>query len=402
LYGAAAARAAATGVVGVLLGLYLAERGYGPARIGIIVGIGLAGSALGTAAVTAYGDRVGRRGALLLLGALGASGLLGMALANGLLALGVAAFVGMVNGVGRDRSPAQVLEQSVLADAVPAAGRTGAFTRYTFIQDVCAALGSLAIGAPALLFAHWGVSLALGYRAMFLLAAAVAAVPIALYARLPHALRSPGAGLPQQTRHAPIRRESARRVHALAALFALDSLGGGFLASAVLAYWFFRRFGLGGETLGPVFFAARALNALSYPCAGWLARRIGLIHTMVFTHLPSSAIMALLPLFSSPLLVIGLFLLREGLVQMDVPARQSYVAAVTAPSERAYALGLTGLVRNIGWMVGPPLAGTTMASFGLGAPLVLGAASKMVYDLALYRAFRHVPASEERRPIARA
>jgi predicted MFS family arabinose efflux permease len=159
-------------------------------------------------------------------------------------------------------------------------------------------------------------------------------------------------------------------------LFALDSLGGGLLAGSIVTYWFFRRFGLSGDVLGPVFFVARGLNAWSYLGAELLARRVGLLR--------------------GPL-AIALFLAREALVQMDVPARQSYLAAVTEPGERTFALGITGLVRNVGWACGPPLAGWAMSAFGLGAPLVLGAGLKVVYDLALYASYRHVRPAEEAR-----
>ena len=174
-------------------------------------------------------------------------------------------------------------------------------------------------------------------------------------------------------------------------LFALDSLGGGFLAGSILSYWFFKRFGLSGEVIGPLFLGARALNAASYFGADFLSRRIGLIRTMVFTHLPSSAFLLFLPWTRTQVLAGSLFLAREALVQMDVPARQAFVAAVTRPGERVYAFGVTGLVRNVGWAVGPGLAGWSAELLGLGAPLVLGAGLKMVYDLLLYRSFLKEP-----------
>ena len=163
----------------------------------------------------------------------------------------------------------------------------------------------------------------------------------------------------------------------------------------MLSYWFFQRFGLTGAVLGPLFFATRVLNAASYLVAERLARRIGLLRTMVFTHLPSSLILLLLPLAPSAWAAAAILLLREALVQMDVPTRPSYVAAVTPPGDRAFALGVTGLVRNIGWATGPAGAGWAMQSLGLGAPLVLGAGLKIVYDGLLYRAFRQVRPPEE-------
>jgi predicted MFS family arabinose efflux permease len=173
----------------------------------------------------------------------------------------------------------------------------------------------------------------------------------------------------------------------LTGLFALDSLGGGFLAGSILSYWFIKRFGLTGEVIGPLFLVARGLNAGSYFVAEALARRLGLVRTMVFTHLPSSAFLLVLPWAPSALVAILLFLAREALVQMDVPARQAFVAQVTRPGERVYAFGVTGLARNVGWAAGPGLAGWSAQTFGLGVPLVIGAGLKMAYDLLLYHSF---------------
>ena len=283
------------------------------------------------------------------------------------------------------------MDQSLLADAHETAGRTAAFTRYTFAQDVLGALGSLAAAAPAVLGAHFGLGTVTAYRWTFLGAATLSLAPAALYARV----RDPNAAAAPDGLTGRLRPESRRRVSGLVGLFALDSVGGGFLAGSILSYWFFRRYGLGGEALGPVFFAARALNAASYFGAAALARRVGLIRTMVFTHLPSSVLLLALPFVAAPWLAIALFLVRESLVQMDVPARQAYVAAVTGPGERTFALGVTSLARNVGWATGPGLAGAAMSALGLSAPLFAGAGLKIVYDAALYASYRHVrPAAD--------
>jgi len=353
--------------------------------LGLIVALGLAGNAAGTALVALRGDRLGRVRALVLVSALSAAGLAGLASATGPAVLGVAALLGMVNGMGRDRGPAQAMDQSLLADTVESGGHTAAFTRYTFAQDVMGGLGSLAAAVPAVLQAHFGIAEVAGYRWTFLGAAALSLAPIALYARV----RDP-AVVPTPDTAPRLRPESRRRIRGLVALFALDSVGGGLLAGSILSYWFFRRYGLGGEALGPVFFAARALNAASYFAAAALARRLGLVRTMVFTHLPSSVVLLALPFVAAPWLAIALFLVRESLVQMDVPARQAYVTAVTVPGERTFALGVTSLARNLGWATGPALAGAAMTVLGLGAPLFAGAGLKIVYDVALYASYRRV------------
>lgn len=356
--------------------------------MGLVVGLGLAGNAAATAVVAVRGERLGRLPALLVATVLSAGGLLAMALGKHAGALGLGAFIGLVNGMGRDRGPAQTVEQSVLADAVSGGERTLVFARYAFIQDLCGALGSLAAGIPALAARIGHGTEAQAGRATLAAAAVVSLLPLLLYARLKPGATAPVApAAPQGS--AGTSAETRRRVARLTGLFALDSLGGGFLAGSIVTYWFFRRFGVSGDVLGPLFFAGRILNGLSYYAADFLARRIGLIRTMVYTHLPSSAVLLALPFVGRPWMAIMIFLVRESLVQMDVPTRQAYVAAVTGPGERTFALGVTGLARNVGWAAGPALAGAAMASFGLGAPLIAGAFLKIVYDLALFASFRH-------------
>lgn len=339
------------------------------------------------------GDRIGRVAALHAAAALSAAGLGALALGSAPATLGAASLLGMVNGMGRDRGPAQTLEQSLLADGVADAERTAVFARYALIQDASGALGSLAAGLPAVLQRIAGWEPVAAAQWTFGGTAALSLVPLALYARIPE---SSAAAAGRTGEGSAVSAGTVRRVAGLTGLFALDSLGGGFLAGSIITYWFFRRFGLSGDVLGPLFFAGRILNGASYYAADFLARRIGLIRTMVFTHLPSSLVLLALPLAGSGWVAMLLFLIRESLVQMDVPTRQSYVAAVTLPGERTFALGATGLARNVGWAVGPALAGWTIGAFGLGAPLVAGASLKIVYDLALFGSYRRVGAAQER------
>jgi MFS family permease len=201
---------------------------------------------------------------------------------------------------------------------------------------------------------------------------------------------------------APVRQAGPRLSHGsrgillrISALFALDSLAGGLLTTALLAYFFHERFGVGADRVGLLFFAARVLNALSHMGAAWLARRIGLVNTMVFTHVPASLLLVTVAFAPSFPVAAVLFLLREGLVEMDVPTRQSYVMAVVRPAERTFASGLTHLVRMGGWAVGPAFAGLFMQGVSLLAPLILGAAMKIGYDGMLYAAFRRIRPPEE-------
>ncbi|MBI4363856.1 MAG: MFS transporter, partial [Candidatus Latescibacteria bacterium] len=189
--------------------------------------------------------------------------------------------------------------------------------------------------------------------------------------------------------------ESKRRIAGLAGLFAMDSVGGGFLTGALLSYWFFVRFGVGEATLAPLFLAARLANGASHLAAAWIARRIGLLRAMVFTHLPSSLLLLTVPVAPSFPIAALLFLLRECLVEMDVPTRQSYVVAVVKPEERAAAAGATNLVRTVGWAVAPAFAGAAMQGIALWTPLAAGASLKIAYDLLLYRAFAKIKPPEE-------
>ncbi|HSQ01009.1 MAG TPA: MFS transporter [Candidatus Dormibacteraeota bacterium] len=381
-------RAFATGMVGVLLGLYLARLGFGPALIGAIVGIGLAGAAGATLAVTMVGDRFPRRGWLIGLSLLSAGGTLVVAGASSGFVLAVAAALGMLNGMGRDRGAALVVEQAALPATTDDHGRTTAFAWLGVLQDGGHALGGLAAGLPALLGRGDDVAT---LRLTMAVPAVLALVSALLYVRLSPAIE-PVAAAASGRRLSP---ESRGIVARLAALFAVDSIAGGFLATALLAYFLAERFAVGGGLLGPLFFVARVANAGSHLTAAWLARRIGLVNTMVFTHIPSSVLLITIPWAPNFPVAAALFVLREALVEMDVPTRQSYTMAVVRPEERTTAAGVTNLVRLAGWAVGPAVAGALMQGGVLAGPLYVGAAMKIAYDLLLYRAFRGIPPPEE-------
>ena len=388
LYASAFLRSTATGLVGVLTGLHLAAAGLGDAELGVVIACGLGAAALAALAVTLAGDRLGRRRSLVAVALLGGAGGAAFALAASPLLLALAAFLGMVNGMGRDRGAALVLEQAALPATTDDAGRTAAFAAYNVAQDLGHAAGALLASMPAL-FRGAGLDALAASRSSLLVYAALALLPVALYARLSPAIEAPRA---PRVRLGP---ESRRRVTRLAALFALDSVGGGFLTTALVALFFHQRFGAGEGALAALFFGARILNAVSHIGAAFLAKRIGLVNTMVFTHLPSSLLLATVTIAPSFEVAVLLFLLREGLVEMDVPTRQSYVVAVVAPEERTVAAGVTHIVRMAGWAIAPAAAGLLAAGDDLGAPLVVGAALKIVYDITLWLAFRRVRPPEE-------
>jgi len=394
LYASAFLRALATGLVGVTLGLHLDARHLGVAAIGAVVSAGLAGAAVASVIATFRGDAIGRRRFLVVLALLMAAGGAVVALANGFWTIAIAAFIGMVNGMGRDRGAGLVIEQAVLPATVPDQRRTRAFALYNVFQDAGHAFGALLASAPSLL-ARAGIAEARGLTATMLLYAVLALAPLPFVWGLSAAVeaRAGGPGAAPRVRLSP---ETRRILTRISALFGIDSLAGGFLTTALLAYFFHHRFGAGPGAIGALFFGARVANALSHLAAAWLAPRIGLVNTMVFTHIPSSLLLVTVAFAPNFPVAAALFLLREGLVEMDVPTRQSYVMAVVRPEERTVASGITHLVRLGAWAVAPAFAGLFMSGTALLAPLVVGGAMKIAYDLLLYRAFRHLRPPEER------
>jgi hypothetical protein len=306
------------------------------------------------------------------------------------VAIGIAAFVGMLNGMGRDRGAALALEQAVLPATATDAERTRVLAWYNVLLDAGHALGSLLAGLPVLLRSAAHLSNPDSLRAVLVLYAAMMFASALLYLGLSPAVES----TTRRTR-VVLSRESRGMLWRICALFSIDGLGGGFLTTALLSFFFFKRFGTNEQVIGLLFFGARVMNAGSHLGAAWLAKRIGLVNTMVFTHVPSSLLLITVPFAPTFPIAAALFLLREGLVEMDVPTRQSYVMAVVKPEERTVASTLTALVRLGAWAVAPSFAGLFMRGNSMAAPLFIGAGMKLSYDVLLYRAFKGRKAPEE-------
>jgi hypothetical protein len=256
--------------------------------------------------------------------------------------------------------------------------------------DLGHALGALAAGAPALIARTTSLSGVAPHRATLLICAACGLAAIAIYRRVGGALdvdTAPKIELTPQSRAIVVR---------ISSLFAIDSLAGGFLTTAMLSFFFFERFGVSEAVVAGLFFGARILNAVSHLGAAWLAKRIGLVNTMVFTHIPSSVLLVTVAFAPTFAVAAVLFLIREGLADMDVPTRQSYVLAVVEPRERTVVSGVTTLVRVAAWAVAPAFAGLIMTGDTMFLPLVIGAGMKIGYDLLLWRAFRGIKPPEER------
>lgn len=395
IYAAASLRSLGVGLTGLILGIYLSRAGFSATLIGVVIAAGLAGTALATLIVTFRADRLGRRRTLITLSLLGALGGLGLALTADLPGVLLLSFLGMLNGMGRDRGAAYALEQAIIPETTIAERRTWALAWYNLVLDAGHALGALA-GAVPFLFRRWlEVDPLSSYHLTFGLYATLSLLSAALYAFLSPKIEAAGVAASAAKEPAKLSPQSKKIVTKLAALSGLDSLGGGFLTSALIAYWFFRRFGVSEATLGPLFFAVRLLNAASYLVAAWLARRFGLLNTMVFTHIPSSLFLLALPFAPSFSWAVACFLARESLVEMDVPTRQSYILAVVQPNERTFASGITNLTRNAAWATAPSFAGYFMQHLALAAPLFAGGGIKIVYDLVLYGAFRRLRPPEE-------
>jgi MFS family permease len=390
LFAAAFVRALGTGMVGVLLGIYLATLGFVPGQIGVVVGAGLAGGAAATAIAMFAGDRFGRRRFLVALALLGAAGASCVALMSGVWVVGVATFIGMLNGMGRDRGAALALEQAALPETAEPRDRTRVMAWYNVLQDAGHALGSLLAGLPVLLRRTADLHTLDSMRAALFVYVVLMLVGAVLSMRLSNAIEVTTA----KTRP-KLSRESRGILIRICALFSIDSLGGGFLTTALLSFFFFKRFGVSEGVIGMLFFGARAMNAVSHLGAAWLAARIGLVKTMVFTHIPSSLLLITVPFAPSFAIAAALFLLREGLVEMDVPTRQSYVMAVVRPEERTTASTVTALTRMAAWAIAPSFAGLFMQNGSMAAPLMIGAGMKITYDVLLWRAFRSRPAPEE-------
>jgi MFS family permease len=385
-------RAVGDGFISLLLPVYLLALGYGPFETGVIATATLAGSALLTLLVGLHAHRTsGRRlliGAALLMILTG----IGFAAFQDFWPLLVVAFMGTLNPSSGDVSLFLPLEQAQLARSVSDRGRTRLFARYSFIGSIMAAVGALGAALPDAAAELLGTGLKPALQAAFLVYAGLGGLALLLYQRLPGAADADPDRAP-----AKLLGRSRNIVLTLAALFSLDAFAGGLVVQSLLALWLFQRFGLSLAAAGAIFFWTGALSALSYFAAARIADRIGLVNTMVFTHLPSNLCLALVPFAPSLPLAVALLLVRSALSQMDVPTRTSYVMAIVAPEERPAAASITSVPRSLAAAASPALAGAMLAVSGFGWPLVLAGGLKAVYDLLLLAMFRNLRPPEETR-----
>jgi MFS family permease len=382
-------RAFGDGYVSLLLPLYLIALGLSPFQVGVIATGTLAGSGLLTLLVGLHAHRLRYRTLLLMATGLMTATGFGFAVVSDFWPLLLIAIVGTLNPSSGDVSVFLPLEQAVLARSVTDQRRTAVFGRYSMVGALVGAAGSLFAGFPEFLSSAMQISDKLAWQLMFALYGLLGFASGLIYRKLPRTRE-----VETQSRATPLR-QSRRIVFTLAALFSLDAFGGGFIVQSLLALWLFEAFHLSTAVAGTVFFWTGVLSALSYLVAVRLANRVGLINTMVFTHLPANVLLLVIPLIPNLPWVVVLLFVRAALSQMDVPTRNSYVMAIVTPGERAAAASITSVPRSLAASMSPLLAGYLLGLSTFGWPLVFAGGLKIVYDLLLLATFRKVRPAEE-------
>ncbi|MGZ4778182.1 MAG: MFS transporter [Thermoanaerobaculia bacterium] len=375
----------AYGFLSLQLVLYLASIGIDERRIGLLLTLTLAGDVLISLYLSTRADAFGRRrtliaGALLMVGAAAV-----FASTHNFVLLILAATIGVISPSGNEVGPFLPIEQVALTHVAPATDRTKLFAWYNLVGSFATASGSLVSGWVTELLMQRGHAPANSYRSVVISYGLLGIVLAIIFTQLTPSVEIETGDAPKTI----LRVEKSRSiVLRLSALFALDSFAGGLVVQSIVSYWFYVKFGLSPSFLGSIFFGANLLAGVSALLANRIANRIGLINTMVFTHLPSNVLLILVPLMPTLPLAISVLLLRFSISQMDVPTRQSYVIAVVDPSERTAAAGITGVARTAGAALAPILAMPLIAGSRNWVPFVAAGALKIVYDLGLLAGFR--------------
>jgi len=394
------ARLFAYGSLSVILVFYLLGLGLSEAQVGLVLTLTLVGDVIVSLYLTTRADRIGRRRMLIVGSILMAAAGLTFAFTSNLLFLVIAGTIGVISPSGNEVGPFLSIEQAALSHIVPAAARTEVFAWYTLAGSLATALGALCGGGLTQALQHTAMTHVQSYRAVVFLYAALGVALAFLFLRLSTSVEvSPASNGPvPSSSFAGIFGivRSRNVVLKLSGLFALDSFAGGFVVQSFAAYWFYLRFGVQPAALGAIFFWANVFAGISALLATRLAARIGLIRTMVVTHLPSNILLILVPLMPNLSLAVLMLLLRFSISQMDVPTRQSYTMAVVPAEERSAAGGFSGVARTTGAVISPLLAGFLFARPSLiNAPFFVAGALKIIYDLLLYKQFVAVRPPEE-------
>jgi MFS family permease len=401
LFTTRALRLFAYGFLSVVLVLYLSELGLDEKRIGLLLTLTLAGDTAISLWITTHADGIGRRRMLIVGAALMVLAGILFASTRNFLFLLLAAIIGVISPSGYEVGPFLAVEQAALTQLLPGQRRTGAFAWYNLVGSFTTALGALGGGLLAQGLQDAGFSSLASYRLIVIGYAVFGLLLLILFLQLSSTVeaskRSTVASVMEADNRTIFGLHNSRSVvFRLSALFALDAFAGGFVLQSLMAYWFYVRFGVEPATLGGIFFGANLLAGVSALAAARVARRIGLIRTMVFTHLPSNVLLILVPFMPNLGLAVSVLLLRFSISQMDVPTRQSYTMAVVEPDERSAASGVTGVARTIGASLAPVFTGLLLSNPALlGAPFLISGSLKILYDMLLYRSFRSLKPPEE-------
>ena len=389
LFATCGVRSFAYGFLSVVLGLYLDAIGLTTAAIGWIFAAALAGGAVMTIVITTVADSFGRKTLLILGAVLMATAGWVFAISSDPLLLALAAIFGTISPSGKDVGPFLSIEQAILPETTQDQHRTTVFSAYNLIGSLLGAVGALAVGLPSL----FSISQITGYRFLVWGYVICAVVMMVVFGLLSPAIERKPKTVSQK-RAIGVQR-SRKVVAKLAGLFAVDAFAGGFIVQSIVAYWFYLRYETDLNTLGGIFFGTNLLAALSFLAAPAIARRFGLLNTMVFTHLPSNVLLLLIPLMPNLELAVVMLLVRNLLSQLDVPTRQSYAMAVVDPDERAASAGILSVARNAGAAIAPLFTGPILTVPSLGLPFLLAGGLKIIYDLWIFAVFRKVKPPEE-------
>ena len=391
----------AYGFLSVILALYLSELGLSEVNIGLLLTLTLLGDTVISLWITTHADRIGRQRMLIVGAVLMILAAVLFAATRDFYLLLLAATIGVISPSGNEVGPFLSIEQASLTQLVPDRKRTKTFAWYNLAGSFATAMGALSGGGLSQLLQGLGYMPLISYRVVVLGYGVIGLLLIGLFARLSSTIEvSTGipsvlAGNPAPRRFLGLYR-SQKVVLRLAALFSLDAFAGGLVVQSLMAFWFNQKFGVEPAVLGAIFFGANILAGISALSAAWVAGKIGLVNTMVFTHLPSNVLLILVPFMPSLGLAIAALLLRFSISQMDVPTRQSYTMAVVASDERSAASGITGVARTIGASLSPVFTGVFLSNPAfLGLPFILSGTLKIIYDLSLYFNFRAVKPPEE-------
>ncbi len=384
------------GLLAVILALYLSEAGLSDSEIGLLLTLTLLGDTLISLWITTRADRIGRK-RMLLIGAILMifAGILFAVTRNFTLLL-FAATIGVISPSGNEVGPFLAIEQSALAQTVPGGRRTQVFAWYQLAGSLATALGSLVGGGLAQILQMGGTTPLSSYRVVILIYAVLGLILVLMFNFVSPLVEVPFSENEKEKVNLLGLGSSSKTILRLAALFSVDAFAGGFVVQSIMAYWFHLRYGVNPATLGAIFFGANILAGISALSAAWIASKVGLLNTMVWTHVPSNILLILVPLMPNLPLAITMLLIRFSISQMDVPTRQSYTLSVVSPEERSSAAGVTGIARTLGASMAPlfsaPLVGIPSLA---AAPFVIAGVLKLIYDFSLYRSFKSIKPHDE-------